>query len=105
MIAHRVAYETWVGPIPDGLTIDHLCRNRLCIEPTHLEPVTNRENIQRGGNSLKTHCPQGHPYDEVNTASRNNRRYCRTCERVRCRNNWRMRNWGTTQPSSGPSVR
>lgn len=46
--AHRVAYEHFIGPIPDGLTLDHLCRNRACINPAHLEPVTSLENIRRG---------------------------------------------------------
>lgn len=62
--AHRFAYEMIVGPIPDGLTIDHLCRNKACWNWLHLEPVTNRENCNRH-HSLKTTCPQGHLYDYV----------------------------------------
>jgi hypothetical protein len=70
--AHRFAYEQIVGPIPDGLTLDHLCRNRACVNPVHLEPVTNRENILRGSgrsavNVRKTECPKGHPYTAENT--------------------------------------
>lgn len=84
LAAHRVAYEVLVGPIPVGLVIDHLCRNRACINPGHLRPVTQRENILAGEgiaprNAAKTHCPQGHPYDETNTNLYQGRRYCRAC--------------------------
>lgn len=85
--AHRVLYEALVGPIPDGLTIDHLCRVRACVNPLHLEPVTNRENILRGEgwparNARKTHCAYGHPFDEANTyVDPSGRRTCRACRR------------------------
>ena len=79
--AHRVAYELMVGPIPEGLDLDHLCRNRGCVRPSHLEPVTRRENLSRGlGGALKTHCAQGHEYTEENTYRRpGGTRDCRTC--------------------------
>lgn len=88
--AHRFAYEFLVGPIPSGLQIDHLCRVRNCVNPAHMEPVTNRVNTLRGMGptvaglrmSTKTHCPQGHPYDEANTRWWRNERLCRACGRA-----------------------
>lgn len=87
---HRVAYETLVGPIPEGLELDHLCRNTACVNPEHLEPVDRYENARRAGafrpESLRTHCPQGHEYSPENTrVSRRRRgnhinRICKTCE-------------------------
>jgi hypothetical protein len=90
-LAHRLVYELLVGPIPESLTLDHLCRNRICVNPAHLEPVTFKENVLRGEslparNARKTHCPQGHPYDEENTyVSPRGWRQCRTCIRERMR--------------------
>jgi hypothetical protein len=79
--AHRVAYEHLVGPVPEGLQLDHLCRNRACVNPAHLEPVTAQENRRRAA-ALITTCPQQHPYDDDNTAySRTGQRYCRACKR------------------------
>jgi hypothetical protein len=89
--AHRVAREVLVGEIPRGLQTDHLCRVRRCVNPEHLEPVTSRENTLRGdtapaANVAKTHCPQGHPYDEGNTyVARGGDRKCRRCDRDRRR--------------------
>lgn len=81
--AHRVAYELLVGPIPDGLHLDHLCRTPSCVNPGHVEPVTMLENFRRGRhvNREKTHCPQGHVYDDENTYVEGGRRHCRICVR------------------------
>jgi len=97
--AHRMAYELIVGPIPEGLTIDHLCRVRACVNPDHLEPVTQRENVLRGDtvpakNAKKTHCKQGHPYSGYNLYIRTNGyRSCRTCGSVWTRK-WRKKQRG-----------
>lgn len=83
---HRVAYELKIGPIPEGLVIDHLCRNRACCNPAHLEPVTNRENILRGIgvsaiNARRIVCVNGHPFDEENTYNPpRGGRDCKTCK-------------------------
>lgn len=86
-MAHRVSYEVQHGPIPTGLQLDHLCRNRRCVNPDHLEPVTSRDNTLRGAgvaalNAVKTHCWRGHEFTAENTIVRQDgRRQCRTCSR------------------------
>ena len=87
IITHRFIYEYYHGSICPDLTIDHLCRNRKCVNPVHLEQVTQQVNISRGNtgkhhnhyNKFKTHCPQGHPYSEENTYRFKNSRKCKTC--------------------------
>lgn len=96
VLAHRYSYETFIGPIPDGLQLDHLCRVRSCVNPGHLEPVTIAENIARSPiapatiNAAKTHCPQGHEYTVANTYMRGTSRHCKTCRREYKRR-WRAR--------------
>jgi hypothetical protein len=86
---HRLAYQWLVGPIPDGLQIDHLCRNPSCVNPEHLEPVTPSENVRRSSspaaiNANKTECIHGHPFDDANTIiEANGTRHCRSCGRAR----------------------
>ena len=84
-VTHRVAYEAVKGPIPPGLDLDHLCRNRACCNPDHLEPVTRAENVDRGEGRRRTHCPAGHPYSPENTFLHHGKPACRECNRIRAR--------------------
>lgn len=105
MLAHRYGYELVVGPIGEGLNLDHLCHTRVresctdvavcphrkCVNPRHLEPVTMGDNLQRGNtfqraNSEKTHCPADHEFDEANTqVNPRGERQCRACRREQAR--------------------
>lgn len=88
VLVHRWVFEHLVGPIPDGLSLDHLCRNPPCCNPDHLDAVDHRTNVLRGVgpaaiNARKTQCPKGHPYDEANTHIDGlGRRVCRTCRKA-----------------------
>lgn len=99
-VVHRLIYELLVGPIPDGLTIDHLCRVRHCVNPTHMEPVTVKVNTLRGEtlaarNAVATHCAHGHEFTEDNTRYGYPRgirsRICRTCRNDRARRRYAAR--------------
>lgn len=84
--AHRVAYETSSGPVPDGLELDHLCRNRRCANPAHLEIVTHAENSRRAyatHSDTRTECPHGHPLSGDNVYLLRGRRSCQHCRRAR----------------------
>ena len=81
LAAYRVAYIELVGPIPPGLQLDHLCRVPSCVNPAHLEPVTQQENIRRQFATI-THCPRGHEYTPENTGNDRGGRYCRVCSRI-----------------------
>lgn len=86
-LAHRAYYELLCGEVPDGMELDHLCRNRACVNPDHLEPVSGSENRRRGAgfsgrNARKTHCKAGHPLAGENLyVDPRGRRQCRTCRR------------------------
>jgi hypothetical protein len=108
-LAHRVSYDALRGDLPDrrttGLVPDHLCRNPGCVNPAHLEAVPQRDNVRRGlrpeqmrlaspgaaKERAKTHCPQGHPYDEANTYRHKRGRGCRACMKVHNRGAVRRR--------------
>jgi hypothetical protein len=94
-LAHRLSYKQLIGPVPEGLELDHLCRNRACVNPAHLEAVTHRENVLRGAslnafNAKKTHCKHGHPFSPENTYVRKDTgsRMCRECLRAGWRRNY-----------------
>lgn len=90
-LAHRIAYELLIGPIPAGLVLDHLCKNTTCVNPDHLEPVTDAENRRRGdwiAANTTTHCQRGHALDAVTAyvappgTKRPGTRYCRKCAAI-----------------------
>lgn len=116
--AHRLVYSLLVGEIPYGLQIDHKCRVRCCVNPSHLEPVTQKENIIRGisppaNNSRLTHCKHGHEFSPENTETRRGFRQCKTCiakEKheywLRHRNEWneRSKQWHRAKRSAAKNA-
>ncbi len=95
VFAHRWAYEWFREPIPEGLQIDHLCRTRHCVNPWHMEPVTNAENQRRGLRnqwSTVTHCVNGHPLagDNLHVTAKGHRK-CLECNRQQCRDYYHRR--------------
>ena len=90
--AHRITYEHFIAPFPKGLVSDHTCRNRGCVNPWHIDPVTSRENTMRGENiaaiyAKATHCIHGHAFTQLNTRIRPDgiKRTCRECDKLRSR--------------------
>lgn len=93
--SHIAAYETFVGPVPEGAELDHLCRNRACCNPEHLDPVSHRENLMRSPiapaslQARQTHCLREHEFTPENTYMSKGKRYCRACLNLRRNPNWR----------------
>lgn len=93
-VAHRVVYELLRGEVPDGYVLDHLCRAPACVNPDHLEPVTQQINTHRGvgptaKNAAKAQCAKGHEFTPENTRLRRGKRECRTCVREQLRDQWK----------------
>ena len=109
-LPHRVMYEKLIGPIPNGLELDHSCRNPSCCNPEHLEPVTPQVNQLRGNtvssrNALVTCCPKGHPYDKENTRVRpDGSRNCKECDRESARKRYWKKKAMVEMEASIPSI-
>lgn len=106
MRAHRFAFEAFRYSIPEGLTIDHLCKNPSCVNPFHMQPVTIGVNVLRGEsfsakNKRKTHCHVGHPLTGENLLKQPNGRMCRKCRNISARDAWRRRHWPTALATRG----
>ena len=109
--AHRRAYEQLIGPIPDGLVLDHLCRAPSCVNPWHLDPVTDKVNVLRAESrcSKLTHCKHGHEFTEANTSYQKGRdgrprRRCRTCQDARTARRREQRQAARTAWATDPST-
>jgi hypothetical protein len=86
VLTHRLSFLMFAGPIPADMTVDHRCHTKRCWNPAHLRLLANVDNATDNGNATKTHCPEGHPYDEENTyVDGEGHRRCRACARARAR--------------------
>lgn len=91
LYAHRFIWEYLNGPIPDGLQLHHVCENKLCVNPEHLELLTVHDHVHKSPNNItyinlhQTHCHRGHEYTPENTYTFRGKRHCRECQRI----NWR----------------
>lgn len=104
-LVHRVVYERVVGQVSDGMVLDHICRNRPCVNPDHLEEVTQLENVQRGARKNLTHCPEGHPLSGDNLyETKEGWRHCRACRAAADRRYQdRKRNFGPSEAADTPT--
>jgi hypothetical protein len=87
-MAHRISYQLFVGPIPEGETIDHKCERKLCVLHTHLQPMPMLQNVMLGSKAQNTHCPQGHPFEGHNLIWNGTSRMCRICKNTNNRKRW-----------------
>lgn len=104
-LVHRISYGLDTGSLPKNLQLDHLCRNRHCVNPDHMEPVTGIVNTRRSNvglhESSKTECPHGHPYDDENTLHYRGKRFCRTCKKRSNREGQARRRAATKEKTNG----
>lgn len=99
LMAHRAVYEQLVGPIPDHLELDHLCRERACVNPGHLEPVDHQENCIRGLRGPRDFCPKGHPFKGENLYAYGTTKLCRICRADAMRRFYQKKRERNAQPS------
>ena len=105
-LAHKLMWHWLDGTVGKGLELDHICRNRACVRPSHLRPVTHRENMNMGPhyNAIKTHCKRGHPYAGENLILKVGGRACRACRKMAMdKANWKRRG-GSYAKGEGPCV-
>ena len=100
-LAHRWAYEAFIGPVPEGDVLDHVCDTPACVNPRHVRPASQRENVLRGNappawQLTRTHCKWGHPYDKENTLIHAGKRECKTCRNAKERDRYHRKRVNAT---------